>query len=156
MMQNKLLCLFLMICCGDCAPEIREALANVSYTDQIHNKTNSFKVTGIYGASALQQQMNGELMLVKSFNKTLNKYDNLGCSDYIDVVYPNGAWIALIERGICAYSKKIIIAKEHNASGVIIINDNPTGEGYGKMDVGKGKHPKCKVSRADQARIISK
>lgn len=98
---------------------------------------DSFELSGLYASNSLFSKLDGKLVYAKSssyfkqnfLNKILNKSDtdSKGCSVYLNENLPDN-YIALIERGNCAFDEKIQFALQSKASALLIINDKPNSD----------------------------
>ncbi|XP_056134444.1 E3 ubiquitin-protein ligase RNF128a [Lampris incognitus] len=98
------------------------ALVDISYFDnQINDTVNRYCECGVYGRNSPLEGASGIV--------TLPSHDPKGCGQ--DVVYGRNSssppWIALVKRGNCSFSEKIIAAERKGAAGVVIYNVDGTG-----------------------------
>jgi len=94
---------------------------------QFTPKLNIFKPTTDFQD---MQQFNG------SVNITAPALDvSLGCNDtdFLNVNFTAG-FIALIKRGTCTFSQKVLMALHYNASAVILYNNRNDGTFRGSFD----------------------
>ena len=101
------------------------AYINLSYIDQVEMVwQNERTETGRYGNNAVKED-GGLAVRVKDFSE---EYDNSGCRSPFKSNYPlKEKWIAVIERGKCTFNQKIVNAMAHNASGVLIYDNEEDG-----------------------------
>ncbi|KAM4602698.1 E3 ubiquitin-protein ligase RNF128-like [Polymixia lowei] len=103
------------------------ALLDVSYYDSQRNQTVSrYCECGVYGRNSPLEGASG-LVVVPSL-------DPKGCGQ--DPGYDRNTsspWIALVKRGNCTFSEKIIAARQQGAAAVVVYNVEGTGNGTTHM-----------------------
>lgn len=102
------------------------AVVDISYYNNITNDTEeNFCECGVYGQNARVETTSGIVVLPRD--------DPKGC--HPDTVYnwTSSPWIALVKRGSCNFSEKIIAAVEQGASGVVVYNADGTGNSTSHM-----------------------
>ena len=105
--------------------------ANIKYSYSDSNKRPVTKhILGKFGAGTQPKSasFSGKIVHVTSLAKRgKTKTNHFGCEKYTNDL-PSVAWIALVERGECEFTRKIRIATvEYNASAAVIY-DNETTE----------------------------
>nr|Q14B02.1 RecName: Full=E3 ubiquitin-protein ligase RNF133; AltName: Full=Goliath-related E3 ubiquitin-protein ligase 2; AltName: Full=RING finger protein 133; AltName: Full=RING-type E3 ubiquitin transferase RNF133 [Mus musculus]AAI16424.1 Rnf133 protein [Mus musculus]AAI16425.1 Rnf133 protein [Mus musculus] len=106
-------------CCT--ASAVWTAYMNISF--HVGNRMLSeLGETGVFGRSSILKRVAG--VVVPPEGKIQN-----ACDPNTTFILPRNKepWIALIERGGCAFTQKIKVASEHGARGVIIYNFPGTG-----------------------------
>nr|XP_056703633.1 RING finger protein 148 [Euleptes europaea] len=98
-------------------------LANLKISFRVRNTTLwEIAETGVFGKASPLRSVSGDVV------PPAGLYQN-ACSSLTDFVKPitSTSWIALIMRGECSFTKKISVAAEKGAAGVIIYNSPGTG-----------------------------
>uniref|UniRef100_A0A667XXA2 PA domain-containing protein n=1 Tax=Myripristis murdjan TaxID=586833 RepID=A0A667XXA2_9TELE len=113
------------------------ALVDISfYSNQANHTVNLYCECGVYGRNSPLEAVSGIV--------TLPNGDPRGCGP--DPVYNRSSssphWIALVKRGNCTFSEKIIAAKRQGAAGVVVYNVDGTGNSTTHMHV-YHKHGPC-------------
>ncbi|XP_053721495.1 E3 ubiquitin-protein ligase RNF128-like [Synchiropus splendidus] len=116
-----LLCLSWLVQCS-AAFVFWTSVLESSYTDSSSNKTvDQFCECGVYGRNSMIEKASGIIALPRG--------DPRGCGLYniYNRNFTSPPWIALVKRGNCTFSEKIIAAKRQGAVGVIVYNVDGTG-----------------------------
>lgn len=108
------------------------AVVEISYLNNQNETVDRYCECGIFGRDAAVERAQGIV--------TLPKGDPRGCPN---AVYNRNAssppWIALVKRGNCTFSEKIIAAKNQGASAVVIYNLDGSGNNTSHMS-----HPEAR------------
>ena len=75
----------------------------------------------LFGFNSPQNAQFGQLIKTISFNSSNSKFNNYGCSRYVNELLPSN-YVALVSRGECSFETKIKIAFECKASAIIVYN----------------------------------
>ncbi|XP_051514539.1 RING finger protein 148 [Myxocyprinus asiaticus] len=96
------------------------AYVELRYLDRWTNETvGSMCECGVFGAHSLLESASGGIVLPNA--------DPLACSRNTTFTAPHEPWIALIKKGNCTYTRKILAARRNGASAVVIYNIDGTG-----------------------------
>ncbi|XP_051944911.1 RING finger protein 148 [Xyrauchen texanus] len=119
-------CVWLPVLVLQCCFQLSASLSYLSayvklrYSDRWTNETvASICECGVFGAHSLQKSASGGIVLPNA--------DPLACSMNITFTASHEPWIALIKKGNCSYSQKILAAWRNGASAVVIYNIDGTG-----------------------------
>lgn len=97
------------------------AIVELSYVSNHNETTDKYCECGVFGRNSALERAQGIV--------TLPKGDPRGCGPH--PVYSRNAssppWIALVKRGNCTFSQKILAAKLMGASAVVIYNVDHSG-----------------------------
>uniref|UniRef100_A0AAV2LMA0 RING-type domain-containing protein n=1 Tax=Knipowitschia caucasica TaxID=637954 RepID=A0AAV2LMA0_KNICA len=97
-------------------------MVELSYMNNQNETIDRYCECGVFGRNAAVDRAQGVL--------TLPRTDPKGCGQ--DLVYNRNAssppdWIALVKRGNCTFSEKILAARRQGAAAVVIYNGDGTG-----------------------------
>ncbi|XP_069799060.1 E3 ubiquitin-protein ligase RNF128 isoform X2 [Dendropsophus ebraccatus] len=96
------------------------AYVNFSYFDPLHNATvNMYCECGLFGLNSPLSDAQGVVGIPISPNLQ-------GCDPSTKFSITSKPWIALIERGNCTFSEKILLAASKGAHAVVIYNAPPS------------------------------
>lgn len=98
-------------------------IANLKISFQVRNTTLwEIADTGVFGKASPLKRVSGVVVPPEELHQN-------ACSSLTNFVKPvdSAGWIALIMRGQCSFVKKINVAAEKGAAGVIIYNSPGTG-----------------------------
>nr|XP_048692168.1 RING finger protein 148 [Caretta caretta] len=104
-------------------------VAHLNISFQIGNKTVwELADNGVFGKNSPLQKVSGVVVPPEGMNQ-------IACNPLTNFSRPvnSESWIALIKRGHCTFTKKINVAAERGAVGVIIYNHPGTGNGVFPM-----------------------
>lgn len=97
------------------------AVVEISYINNQNETTDKYCECGVYGRNAAVERAQGIV--------TLPRGDPRGCGP--NPVYGRNAssppWIALVKRGNCTFSEKILAAKVQGAAAVVVYNVDGSG-----------------------------
>ncbi|XP_077197043.1 RING finger protein 148 [Paroedura picta] len=99
-------------------------IANLKISFQVRNTTLwEIAETGVFGKASPLKKVSGVVVPPEELHQN-------ACSSLTSFVKPvnSVSWIALIMRGQCSFVKKISVASEKGATGVIIYNSPGTGD----------------------------
>lgn len=103
------------------------AVVEISYLNSQNETTDKYCECGVFGRNSAIDRAQGVV--------TLPKGDPKGCGP--NPVYSrNGSsppWIALVKRGNCTFSEKILAAKQQGAAAVVIYNADGSGNSTSHM-----------------------
>ncbi|KAM9817414.1 E3 ubiquitin-protein ligase RNF128a [Neosynchiropus ocellatus] len=92
-----------------------------SYTDGSNNTVTQLCACGVYGRNSMIEKASGVIALPRGDPKGCGLYDIYNRN------FSSPPWIALVKRGNCTFSEKIIAAKRQGAVGVIVYNVDGSG-----------------------------
>ncbi|KAL8221223.1 UNVERIFIED_CONTAM: hypothetical protein K2H54_061667 [Gekko kuhli] len=98
-------------------------IANLKISFQVRNATVwEIAETGVFGKASPLKRVSGVVVPPEGLHQN-------ACSSLTNFVKPvdSVSWIAFIMRGQCSFAKKITVAAEKGAAGVIIYNSPGTG-----------------------------
>ncbi|XP_048356009.1 RING finger protein 148 [Sphaerodactylus townsendi] len=98
-------------------------IANLKIAFRVRNTTLwEIAEAGVFGKASPLKRVSGEVVPPEELHQN-------ACSSLTNFVKPVApiSWIALIMRGQCSFTKKISVAAEKGAAGVIIYNSPGTG-----------------------------
>jgi len=97
------------------------AVVEISFSAGINHTVDRYCDCGVYGSNSPVERASGAARLPRA--------DPRGCGP--DPVYDRNAssppWIALVKRGNCTFSEKINAAKRQGAAGVVVYNEDGSG-----------------------------
>lgn len=150
---NVILALLLFVCVGNfvnCSfyddeqqlEKYTEAVLNITFCGRHGDKCKikPFDGKGKFGSHSPKRHEKGWLYSLKENNVN-------GCNVF-DVVVDRKPWIALIERGACNFRDKIINARNHNATAVVIYDSSDRDEVIQMSHVGADKIVAVSIKRA--------
>ncbi|XP_068134505.1 E3 ubiquitin-protein ligase RNF130 isoform X3 [Hyperolius riggenbachi] len=133
---------------------------NVEYYNAIVNVTalepgsKSVLDAGRYGLDSPVTEAKG--ILVTPVNLQ-GAPDRQGCDSHIRFPVPPNTkhWIALLQRGNCTFKEKILRAASHNATAVVIYNNNSNEETVTMTHAGTGDIVAIMISESTGREILS-
>jgi len=93
-----------------------------SYIDSNYKQSLLLFDSILFGFNSPIETKYGQLIKVISFNTSYSKYNNYGCSNYLNKNLFNTSYISLVSRGECSFETKIRVANENKASALIVYN----------------------------------
>ncbi|KAG8438971.1 hypothetical protein GDO86_005234, partial [Hymenochirus boettgeri] len=130
------------------------ALINVTVQDPNNHPVLLRIDGGRYGLDSPKTEAKGLLLTPIAIHGAA---DRLGCDPHTRFHIPPNTkhWIALLQRGNCTFKEKILRAASHNASAVVIYNNNSKEETVTMTHQGTGDIVAIMISEARGREILS-
>ncbi|XP_018110428.1 E3 ubiquitin-protein ligase RNF130 isoform X3 [Xenopus laevis] len=130
------------------------ALVNVTIQDPSSNPVLLRIDGGRYGLDSAKTEAKGLLLTPVHIHGAA---DRLGCDPQTRFNVPPNTkhWIALLQRGNCTFKEKILRAASHNATAVVIYNNNSKEETVTMTHQGTGDIVAIMISEARGREILS-
>lgn len=117
---SLLLCLSWLVQCST-AYVFWTSLLETTYINSSNKTVDQLCECGVYGRNSMIEKASGVIALPRGDPK------GCGMSNVYNRNFTSPPWIALVKRGNCTFSEKIIAAKYQGAVGVIVYNVDGTG-----------------------------